>query len=167
MKVFFEASYYDDQLDLNSEIYNALADIAFEYTNRGFTGEEIKAAFDRGLKWFDLHFWEDEELDESLKEDRDLSKYDHTIAFALNNNPDVKKRLKDICDQLLVDKISWQNARSQVIELFKSLDNVSDKTKKDAIVNLMRIQDNGRSAKGKMSLAGMLGTYMTGNRASV
>ena len=48
---------------LQSDVYNALADIVFEYHNKGITitPEQMQYAFE----WFDVHFWADEDLDEA------------------------------------------------------------------------------------------------------
>lgn len=48
---------------LRSDVYNALADIMFKYYNKGIkiTPEQMQSAFE----WFDVHFWADEDLDES------------------------------------------------------------------------------------------------------
>ena len=57
--------------DIRSEVYNALADICYDYRKVGrFLTEED---FDRAYGWFAVHFWEDEavkdeDLDESLNE---------------------------------------------------------------------------------------------------
>lgn len=48
---------------LQSDVYNALADIMFKYYNKGIkvTPEQVQQAFE----WFDVHFWADEDLDEA------------------------------------------------------------------------------------------------------
>ena len=53
-------------VDIRSEVYNALANIAFKYHKRGtdLTEED----FDRAYEWFIIRFWEVEDLDESLNE---------------------------------------------------------------------------------------------------
>lgn len=73
-------------IDIRSEVYNALADIAFKYHKRGtdLTEED----FDRAYEWFIIRFWEVEDLDESLNESlgatdivRDLYKTFPKIEF--------------------------------------------------------------------------------------
>ncbi len=48
---------------LQSDVYNALADIMFKYHKKGIkvTPEQMQSAFE----WFDVHFWADEDLDEA------------------------------------------------------------------------------------------------------
>lgn len=49
--------------DLKSDIYNALADVVFKYrNNNNITQEDIEQA----IEWFEIHFFEDEDLDENL-----------------------------------------------------------------------------------------------------
>ena len=48
--------------DLRSDVYNALSDIAFKYHNKGvdITEDEMDVA----IEWFQLHFWENKDLNE-------------------------------------------------------------------------------------------------------
>ena len=53
-------------LDLRSEVYNALSDIAFKYRDKPI--DILQKSMDRAIEWFQTRFWEDEDLDESLNE---------------------------------------------------------------------------------------------------
>lgn len=53
-------------LDLRSEVYNALSDIAFKYRDKSI--DILQNSMDRAIEWFQTRFWEDEDLDESLNE---------------------------------------------------------------------------------------------------
>ena len=53
-------------LDLRSEVYNALSDICFKYRDTPI--DILQNTMDRAIEWFQTHFWEDEDLDESLHE---------------------------------------------------------------------------------------------------
>lgn len=52
-------NYLED--DLRSDVYNALSDIALKYHQKGanITEDEM----DKAIEWFQLHFWEIEDLD--------------------------------------------------------------------------------------------------------
>lgn len=66
--------------DLRSDVYNALADIMFKYHNKGIkvTPEQVQQAFE----WFDVHFWADEDLDESCNsKPKEELKEDINIPF--------------------------------------------------------------------------------------
>ncbi len=65
---------------LQSDVYNALADIMFKYHNKGIkvTPEQVQQAFE----WFDVHFWADEDLDESCNsKPKEELKEDINIPF--------------------------------------------------------------------------------------
>lgn len=66
-----------DQDKLNSMVYDSLSDIMFK------TGSD-KDGMDKALEWFDLHFYDD--FDESLTEEKDLSKVSGTISNVLSED---------------------------------------------------------------------------------
>lgn len=45
---------FDDYSDFNSAVYNALADVMFQFRNKNVE----KSDMDKALEWFDIHFWE-------------------------------------------------------------------------------------------------------------
>lgn len=125
MRLFFEDY---DKLDLRSEVYNALTDIAFEYNSKGFSVDEIKAAFNEALDWFDTHFWEDEDLDEcftsSFNEAKDLSTVDGSITKVLKDH---ELELRDIENK--------DDLMNRVVELFRE-NNIDTKKSREIIKNM-------------------------------
>ena len=68
-----------EQFDFNSAIYNAIANVFFEYDKKGLQPD--KNDLEYALEWFDLHFWDvyPDDFDESLTECFDW-KYDRGSA---------------------------------------------------------------------------------------
>lgn len=68
-----------EQLEFNRAIYNAIADVFFEYDKKGLQPD--KNDLEYALEWFDLHFWDayPDDFDESLTESFDW-KYDRGSA---------------------------------------------------------------------------------------
>lgn len=118
MKLFFEDY---GKLDLRSEVYNALSDIAFKYDSKGFSPDEIKAAFNEALEWFDIRFWDIEDFDESLNEGKDLSQVDGTITKVIQDN---SKELSAINNR--------EELMNRVIQLFKE-NNIDTKKSREMI----------------------------------
>lgn len=163
MKIFFEDYIPDtDILDVRSEVYNALADIAFKYNKKGFTGEELKKSFDYALEWFDIHFWDYEDLDESINEAKikgkevDLTKKVHTIAYALSE-PENKQKFNKILDDLDNANISFQEAKKLMIQLFSEFDNVPES-------EIRKAQSNISNMNKPSGFAIAMGTYLTGDK---
>lgn len=121
MKLFFEDY---SKLDLRSEVYNALSDIAFKYYSKDFSSDEIKSAFDEALEWFDIRFWDIEDFDdfdESLNEGKDLSQVDGTITKVIYDN---SKELSAINNR--------EELMNRVIQLFKE-NNIDTKKSREMI----------------------------------
>ncbi|MBQ6631277.1 MAG: hypothetical protein IJH55_03990 [Romboutsia sp.] len=62
----FEDLSYSQQYDLNSAVYDALADVLFRFSQKGLniSKEELKEA----VRWFDFYFWQsDDNLEESCE----------------------------------------------------------------------------------------------------
>ena len=53
----------DTYSEFNSAIYNAVADIIYEYQDQGITKSDIETA----LEWFELHFFDDNDIEENPK----------------------------------------------------------------------------------------------------
>lgn len=64
--LFDEDLDFDDYSDFNSDIYNAIAEVMFNFKEKGATRKDVEHA----LEWFDTHFWDAdwEEYNESLNE---------------------------------------------------------------------------------------------------
>lgn len=90
---------------LNSDVYNALADIMFEYYKKGIkiTPEQMQAAFE----WFDVHFWADEDLDEAC-------------------NSESKKELKEDINTPFIKIYRASPAIKAVLNTMHNFDDVSD-----------------------------------------
>lgn len=160
MKLFFED--YDPEFELqskvDSEVYDALADIAFGLNKRGISGSELKKYFDHALEWFDLHFWDGEELNEAKIKGKevDLTKKVHTIAYALTE-PKNKQKFNKILDDFDNTNISLEEAKKLMIQLFSEFDNVP----KDEI---RKAQSNISNITRPSGFAIAMGTYLTGNK---
>lgn len=164
MKLFFED--YDPefelQSDVTSKVYNALADIAFDLNKRGIPGSELKKYFDYALEKFDLDFWDVEDLDESINEakikgkDVDLTKKVHTIAYALSE-PENKQKFNKILDDFDSAKISFNDAKKLMIQLFSEFDNVPES-------EIRKAQSNISNMKNPSGFAIAMGTYLIGDK---
>ena len=124
MKLFFEDY---GKLNLRSEVYNALSDIAFKYYSKDFSSDEIKAAFDEALEWFNIRFWDIEDFDESLNEGKDLSQVDGTITKVIQDN---SKELSAINNR--------EELMNRVIQLFK--ENNIDTKKSREMIRIMQMK---------------------------
>lgn len=97
--------------DIQSEVYNALADIA--YSHRKLPSDELQHRMDLAIDWFQSRFWEidweedDDMYTESLHEDKDLTRVEGTIA----------KLIDDHYKELMAAS-SAQNMKDMVIKLF-------------------------------------------------
>ena len=94
-----------DFSDIKSKVYNALADICFDYQYA--EPKDLKNAMDFAIEWWQDRFWE-MDFDESLKESEDLTKVNGTIAKVLKDNY-----------QALMAAESAQAMKDMVIQLFK------------------------------------------------
>ena len=164
MKLFFEDynPEFELQSDVASKVYNALADIAFDLNKKGISGSELKKYFDYALEWFDLHFWEDEDLDESINEAKikgkevDLTKKVHTIAYALSE-PENKQKFNKILDDFDSAKISFNDAKKLMIQLFSEFDNVPES-------EIRKAQSNISNMNKPSGFAIAMGTYLIGDK---
>lgn len=164
MKIFFED--YDPEFelmsDVTSKVYNALADIAFDLNQKGIPGSELKKYFDYALEKFDLDFWDVEDLDESINEakikgkDVDLTKKVHTIAYALTE-PENKQKFNKILDDFDSAKISFEEAKKLMIQLFSEFDNVPED-------EIRKAQSNISNMNRPSGFAIAMGTYLIGDK---
>lgn len=72
--------------DFQSDIYNALGNVFFKY-------REVKPSeedFDRAMEWFNTHFWESDDFEESLEEALDPNMVD--ILKLINQGLDLAER---------------------------------------------------------------------------
>ena len=78
----------DFKSDFRADVYNAIADVCYNYRENGLTIDDIKQA----IEWFELHFYDDEfePVDEAIKnEDDDFfqeSRYKENAVEDLNED---------------------------------------------------------------------------------
>lgn len=128
MKLFFEKYNLKEGFDFDSfrsDVYNALADVAFKYRE---SGEMDEHAFDLAYDWFVTHFWEDEDFDECFtdrfNEAKDLSTVDGSITKVLKDH---ELELRDIDNK--------NDLMNRVVELFKE-NNIDTKKSREIIKNM-------------------------------
>ena len=63
----FEDLSFDAYDDFNHEIYNAIADVCYKFSDRGLSKKDIEAA----LEWFETHF-EDDDFEFETKEEEEI-----------------------------------------------------------------------------------------------
>ena len=62
----FDNNKFNFEDDMRHAVYNAITDVLFKYRNYDFaqSEEQITAAVDHAVDWWDAHFFEDEFEDE-------------------------------------------------------------------------------------------------------
>lgn len=63
----FEDLSFDAYDDFNHEVYNAIADVCYKFSDRGLSKKDIEAA----LEWFEIHF-EDDDFEFETKEEEEI-----------------------------------------------------------------------------------------------
>lgn len=63
----FEDLSFDAYDDFNHEVYNAIADVCYKFSDRGLSKKDIEAA----LEWFETHF-EDDDFEFETKEEEEI-----------------------------------------------------------------------------------------------
>lgn len=64
MKTYVRSSNDRDsrfQQDLNSAVYNAIADVSFKYRDLVTNEDDLRSAVDTAVEWWDLHFFESDD----------------------------------------------------------------------------------------------------------
>ena len=55
------------ELQFKSDVYNALADIAFKYQDYMGDISQMQDAFEIAFEWFDIHFFDDKQHEDVLE----------------------------------------------------------------------------------------------------
>lgn len=173
MKLIFEDYDSDFELDsdIRSKVYNALADIAFDFNDRGISAIELKKYFAYALEWFQDRFWDMEDLEESKtlgpaiqaaikakRKDVDLTSIETTLAHALAQD-NAKSKVDDILMRLNLQEISFQQAGKEFCDLFDTFDKVSPDVISDEKQTIMNICNSPSPWRKKLAwLSTSLGT---------
>ena len=115
-QLFSEDWNQDIQSQLNSDVYNALTDVLYNYSDTAITKEDIEQA----LEWFELHFFESDDFEETFVYADDIlsESFASDAKDCFENGlslDDASKKLKDsypnLSDSTLRRKISMEYDR--------------------------------------------------------
>lgn len=128
---------FEDYSDFNSAIYNAIADVMFDFRDKGTTKDDL----DKAIEWFNTHFWDDEydeyyedEVDESLNEARTSDQNKELLKIISSDLGDeeklekIKSYISSIEEALNEARTSEQNKK--ILSILASDDSDEDKLKK-------------------------------------
>ena len=124
----FEDLSFDDYDDFNHEIYNAIADVCYKFSDRGLSKKDIEAA----LEWFKTHF-EDDDFEFETKEEEEFveESLDSNAQHQLNS--DVYNAFGDLAfkyyqKEMPLDKDDFKKAfDSFMFRFFKESDEAQAK----------------------------------------
>ena len=102
--LFEELSDYDFD-DFNHKIYNAIADVFYEYRNRAISREDLE----RALEFFDIHFWDSDDF-----EDEDYVEIDESL-----NKDVVKSCGENIAEYILTEFVDLDLKNSEIREVIR------------------------------------------------
>ncbi len=124
----FEDLSFDAYDDFNHEVYNAIADVCYKFSDRGLSKKDIEAA----LEWFETHF-EDDDFEFETKEEEEIVEESLDSDAQRQLNSDVYNAFGDLAfkyyqKEMPLDKEDFKKAfDSFMFRFFKESDEAQAK----------------------------------------